>query len=316
MLTPIEVISRYPPHRYTLGSLLASRAAANPDREFLVYRDTRFTYSEALTRVERVAAMLAARGVRAGDRIGVMSLNHPSTVFLFLALARLGAMMVPVNPDYGVEEARYVLTHAQVSGVICAPSALATVVAACAAAEPMPWIVLNEAGEGGFPVFDDETLRARRRLAGRCRRPRLDVRFHLHLGHHRVPQGRDAQPAQRGARGRRLRASACTSSPSDRLLCILPMFHVNAIFYSLGGTLAAGATLILEPTLLGVDVLAASAATPARPRSNTIAAVMNILMRRPRAEFVPGHTLAQDLRRAVLRGDLSRVPRGVRRAAR
>src|SRR3546814_16944667 len=33
--------------------------------------------------------------------------------------------------------------------------------------------------------------------------------------------------------------------PEDRVLCVLPLFHINALFYSLGGTLAAGATLVL-----------------------------------------------------------------------
>src|SRR5687767_11023963 len=99
MMLPIEVISLYPPHRQTLASLLASRVKAIPDNEFIVFGNERYTYADVAGRVERAAAMLAARGVRRGDRIGVMSLNHPSIVFLFLALARLGATMAPVNPD-------------------------------------------------------------------------------------------------------------------------------------------------------------------------------------------------------------------------
>jgi crotonobetaine/carnitine-CoA ligase len=92
MLTPIEVISGYPAHGHTLGSMLASRASVAADREFMVSGDAIYTYAQTVTCVERAAAMLAARRVRAGDRIGVMSLNHPSTVFVFLALARLGAI--------------------------------------------------------------------------------------------------------------------------------------------------------------------------------------------------------------------------------
>ena len=68
------------------------------------------------------------------------------------------------------------------------------------------------------------------------------------------------------------------------------MFHVNAIFYSLGGALAAGATLVLEPRFSASrfwQVVRDSRAT----QVNTIAAVMNILMRRPRTEYVPGHDL-------------------------
>ena len=55
--------------------------------------------------------------------------------------------------------------------------------------------------------------------------------------------------------------------PDDRLLCILPMFHVNAIFYSLGGALAAGATLILEPRFSASTFWHDGQGIPARPRS-------------------------------------------------
>jgi carnitine-CoA ligase len=78
--------------------------------------------------------------------------------------------------------------------------------------------------------------------------------------------------------------------PEDRLLCILPLFHINALFYSLGGTVAAGASLVLAPRF------SASGFWPLAARSgatevNILAAVGSILARRPRSEYVPGHRL-------------------------
>jgi crotonobetaine/carnitine-CoA ligase len=289
MLAPIEVISLYPAHRYTLGSLLASRAATVPDREFMMYGTATFSYAQCVERVERTAAMLAAKGVRAGDRIGVMSLNHPSTVFLFLALARLGATMAPVNPDYGVEEARYVLTHAQVSGILCAPSALATVESACGALDPPPWLMLNERGDADLPVFDEEVMRETGGIPAESGAPDSTCVFIYTSGTTGFPKG--VMHAQRSIvlAGEGF-VQRMYLQPSDRLLCILPMFHVNAICYSLGGALAAGATLILEPRFSATRfwrVVRDSRATEV----NTIAAVMNILIRRPRTEYVPGHAL-------------------------
>jgi crotonobetaine/carnitine-CoA ligase len=289
MLAPIDVLALYPPHRHTLGSLIASRAASAPHRPFLVFGDTAFTYAQALTQVERATAMLAARGVRAGDRIGVMSLNHPSTVFLFLALARLGATMAPVNPDYGLEEARYVLGHAQVSGVVSAPAALDTVVAACETMSPRPWLMVNERCEAGLPVFDEEC----RRFAGHdppdAGSPDATCVFIYTSGTTGFPKG--VMHSQRSiATAGEAFVERMYLQPEDRLLCILPMFHVNAICYSLAGSLAAGATLILEPRFSASrfwPVVRDSGATEV----NTIAAVMNILIRRPRSEYVPGHRL-------------------------
>jgi crotonobetaine/carnitine-CoA ligase len=78
--------------------------------------------------------------------------------------------------------------------------------------------------------------------------------------------------------------------PNDRLMCILPMFHINALFYSLAGTIAAGASLVLVPKFSASQFWKIAAATGAT-QVNIIAAVGNILARRPRSEFDPGHRL-------------------------
>ena len=289
MLKPYEVLALYPPHGRTLGALLASRAAAAPDRTFMVFDGVAHTYAQTAAAVGRTAAMLAARGVRAGDRIGVMSLNHPSTVLLFLALARLGATMAPVNPDYGVDEARYVLAHAEVSGIVCAPAALATVQAACADMSPRPWLMLNAPGEPDLPQFDDALASALQAPPPDAGTPDATCVFIYTSGTTGFPKGVMHSQRSIALAGEGF-VERMYLQPDDRLMCILPMFHVNAICYSLAGTLAAGATLVLEPRFSASrfwPVVHESGATEV----NTIAAVMNILIRRPRSEFVPGHKL-------------------------
>ena len=285
---PIDVLSSYPAHRGSLRSVLASRASAAPAREFLVFEGRSVTYGDMVQQVDRAAAMYAARGVNPGDRVGVMSQNHPSTVITLLALARLGAIMAPVNPDYGVEEARYVLSHAQVSGVLSSPAALATVTAACARLSPAPWRMLNEAGEAGLPVFTDELARVTAELPEAGTADSTCV-FIYTSGTTGFPKG--VMHSQRNVvlTGEGF-VERMYLQPADRLLCILPMFHINALFYSLGGALAAGATLVLVPRFSASTFWKTVAETGAT-EVNTIAAVSTILMSRPRSEFVPGHRL-------------------------
>lgn len=95
-LTPPAVISGYPPHARTLHGMLASRIAAAPWREFLAFEDRNWSYAAFGQAVERRAVLLHARGAGAGDRIGVVSTNHPGTVLMLFALARLGAILVAV----------------------------------------------------------------------------------------------------------------------------------------------------------------------------------------------------------------------------
>jgi carnitine-CoA ligase len=287
--TPIEVISGYPAHDGTLWSMLATRATAAPDREFIVFEGESLSYRDFAHDVERAAALFAARGIRAGDRVGVMSLNHPVTIIAFFALARLGAVMVPVNPDYGVEEAGYVLAHAQVSGVLCSPGALETVRAACAKNSPASWLMLNAPGDARLTVFADALADAAHATAPDAGTPDSICVFIYTSGTTGFPKGvmhsqRNVLLAGEGF------VERMHLQPADRLLCILPMFHINALFYSLAGTLAAGATIILVPKFSASAFWKTVAQTRAT-EVNTIAAVTSILTQRPRSEFVAGHGL-------------------------
>jgi crotonobetaine/carnitine-CoA ligase len=293
MLRPLQVLKLYPPHDGTLGSLLDSRAALAPERECVVFNDSSISYAALRQQAERAAALFAARGVGPGQRIGVMSTNHPSTVVTLLALARLGAVMVPVNPDYRAAEAGYVLGHAQVSGVLCSPEALPVVREAVAALAPAPWLMLNRAGETGMgdapPVFDALLADTSGAAPPDAQTPDVPCLFIYTSGTTGFPKG-----VMHGQRTLLLAGEGFVArmhlQPDDRLLCVLPMFHINALFYSLAGALAAGATLVLVPRFSAGSFwrdVARSRATEA----NTIAAVSNILMRRPRSEFVAGHAL-------------------------
>ena len=249
-------------------------------------------------------ALLASYGVKPGDRIAVMAHNHPATAIVFLALASLGAMMVGVNPDFGEKEAHYVLEHSQSSGIVCSLAALATVEAVSGSLPMRPWIRTNE------PDFLSGAVHHAPAPLGQAD----DVCILVYTsGTTGFPKGvmhsqRSVVLAGEGF-VRRMHLH-----PAERILCILPMFHVNAIFYSLAGALAAGATLLLEQKF-SASKFWKSVATREATEVNTIAAVMNILMRRPRAEFVPSHTLTK-IYGAPFSPEIYRVfERGVRRAA-
>lgn len=289
LLEPAEVVSRYPDHGYTVTGLLASRAQALPDKVCLVFEDRSWTYSELARDVEHMASWLLEKGVGHGDRVGVFSTNHPSTAMLFLALARIGGVMVPVNPEFGVREAAYVLNNAQVRGVVCAPEAYERTMQACATLADAPWVVLNETGPDGASTLDDELSAAPRLSIASVASPDATCVFIYSSGTTGAPKG-----AMHGQRGYVITAESFVVrmylQPEDRILCVLPLFHINALFYSLGGALAAGATLVLARrfTARGFwKMVAESRSTTV----NLIGAAANILTKRDRSEYVAGHAL-------------------------
>jgi fatty-acyl-CoA synthase len=101
--------------RNTLDDVLRRTARRTPDETAVVCGETTWTYAEFDALAGRAAAGLAARGVRAGDRIAVLARNSHSFALLRFAVARLGAVLVPINFMLLSEEVAYILGHSRAS---------------------------------------------------------------------------------------------------------------------------------------------------------------------------------------------------------
>ena len=75
------------------------------------------SYEQLRSEVQRTAAGLWGRGVRPGDRVGVWASNCAEWVYLQLATARLGAVLVNVNPAYRARELRYILDKSRMKAI-------------------------------------------------------------------------------------------------------------------------------------------------------------------------------------------------------
>src|SRR5210317_492394 len=82
-----------------IGQLLTKRAQICPNREAFVEfeRDRRFTFAELNARANRVASGLLEKGIRPGDRVASLLKNGIEFVETYFAVAKIGAVMVPVN---------------------------------------------------------------------------------------------------------------------------------------------------------------------------------------------------------------------------
>jgi len=97
---------------------LAHQARAHPQRLALIWEDERWTYAALDAEVTRLADHLAAHGVRPGDHVAAHMPNRPEYVFLIHALARLGAVLVPLNTRLTDEERRWQVEHADCNFLI------------------------------------------------------------------------------------------------------------------------------------------------------------------------------------------------------
>ena len=130
------VPSRLPPLSYasgpsstpllgeTIGECLRRAAEAHPDREAVVSRHqgVRLTYGELDAAVDRLASALLAREMGVGDRVGIWAPNCVEWVLVQYATARIGAILVNINPAYRAHELAYVARQSGVRALFSAPA--------------------------------------------------------------------------------------------------------------------------------------------------------------------------------------------------
>jgi fatty-acyl-CoA synthase len=106
----------------TIGENLTRTVLAHPDREVLVDVPSgrRWTYRAFEEEVDALAGGLIEAGIEKGDRVGIWSPNNPEWVLLQYATARIGAILVNVNPAYRTHELSYALRQSGVKLLVSA----------------------------------------------------------------------------------------------------------------------------------------------------------------------------------------------------
>ena len=106
--------------RVTIGGLLDSQTERFADREALVHVEagTRFTYRELKDECDRVARGLMALGIEKGHHVGIWATNYAEWVVAQFATAKIGAVLVTVNPSYRTHELEYVLKQSEANTLL------------------------------------------------------------------------------------------------------------------------------------------------------------------------------------------------------
>jgi acyl-CoA synthetase (AMP-forming)/AMP-acid ligase II len=148
LVATIEATSLAP----NIWSLVSDAVAANAGKPMWTFFEEGeggiATYEEVRQHIDRTAAALYAAGVRKGSHVAVMLPNIPQFPATWLAIARLGAVMVPVNINYTGRELHYVLTDSDANFLVIHADCLPAY-AALGAEAPLAPDSLLVVGEGG-----------------------------------------------------------------------------------------------------------------------------------------------------------------------
>ncbi len=241
-----------------LGDLVRIRAEEKPDLDVLTFEhlslddgrtpDEVRSYAELATHANQIAAALLARGLRRGDRFGLMMRNHPEYVEAMIAASITGTVFVPIDPRTRGEKLAFFLGKAGCKGIVCADYCLGSLEIVRGSLPALEWILALDTREGddALPLSSVRGVESLREVLSK---PVPTVDSCLESGNDALqiiytsgttgdPKGVVFPNARFG--GFAMLGSLLGYQPSDRPYTGLSLTHGNAQAVTLGPSLGMG----------------------------------------------------------------------------
>jgi fatty-acyl-CoA synthase len=250
---------------WSLAPLIAQRAQEHPERVLATLGERTWSYQQVDADASSLAAAFSELGLGAGDRIAVNLPNGVEWIVTTLAAAKLGAVLVPVNPTLGVHDLRYQLRHAEASAVVTIErwngvDFLQRFEELLGDLPDLQYVVT--VGEEDL-WYDDRIFQFEDLVSSGAAKPRpatdlsddaRDLAVVYTSGTMGKPKG--VQLSHRALVENAVRtATVLELSAEDRVLAAVPFSAVFGLSAMLG-TMASGATLVLQPAFDAAGALA------------------------------------------------------------
>ncbi len=222
-----------------LAQILLDSAAKHGRRPALRMGDTVLTYEQFADAAGRVAAGLEARGVRPGDRVGMLLPDTLSFPILYYGALMAGAAVVPMNPLLKAREIHY---HLRDSGARLVVAAQAS---AQAAAEAAGAIGIEAVTVDG--VQPDALMAARATAAPAARTDDDEAAILYTSGTTGAPKGAELTHGNLSGNARTTAQTLLEATPDDVIMGCLPLFHAFGLTCGLNAAVLSGASLTLLP---------------------------------------------------------------------
>jgi fatty-acyl-CoA synthase len=250
----------------TIGDNLDRTVTLHGDRDALVEFATgrRFSYTQLQAEVDALAHGLLRLGIAKGDRIGIWAPNCAEWMQLQYATAKIGAILVCINPAYRTHEVEYVLSQAGVRMLVAAPSfrksdyaaMIAEVRPACPALEHV--VLIGSAEWEALPDRDGDPARLAAQQAALDPHEAINIQYTSGTTGH--PKGATLSHHNILNNAYQI-GEVCRYTEADRICVPVPLFHIfGMVIGNLAATTRGAALVYPTPAFDPAATLAAVAA--------------------------------------------------------
>ena len=227
-----------------MGELLDQRVIEAPEKHFLFSEadGRRFTYAELASAVNRLAAILASQGIQKCDVVSLLMPNSPEYIIAYFACWKIGALAGPLNSMLKPQEMAYVISNSEAKALLAHPEFLPAI----------------EGIRSELPLLRavipfDEEICATQRLQGETQPlsestvDKDDDAIIIYTsGTTGKPKGCLLTHGNVIANARQI-SDWLAFTERDRLLTVMPLFHMNAVAVTTMSALYAGAATVVTP---------------------------------------------------------------------
>ena len=230
----------------TIRELLSDQVERRPDALCLIHEDRRWSYAGFAGEVERVARAFIALSLRPGDRVALLLPNCPEFLWAVFAMARTGGVFVPLNTAQTADELQYLLTHSEARYLLTTRVFMPVVDSIRGDCPGLEHVVTLDSGSGNAALGWEEFIGA----GGSS--PELAEVSPDDLASIIYTSGTTDRP-----KGVMLKHHAFAFAPShragalgwterDRVMVVMPLFHVNALCHMTLAMMSVGGVVVLK----------------------------------------------------------------------